>query len=290
MANGVRGAERSGRPADAARKGSREDASAGGPVPVRLTGVDDAQAALAAAREWLDGRLVITPRAHGKTLRREAFDAAVQEATGEIRDAGGALIRAADFLPSLSNDDRAARAARLDAAKASRASAIKAGKAEMKRAKKALDRRTAPQARVQAHGFAMLAQQGSLPAGLIEAGLDIDRIVSAIEAGVMARSDADAWATGGVKASGKRGAPQFMAVEGYVDRYLPWTRALIEPGFRRGGQGGRTVLAVVIAVVCDGHSLRSLDRVMKVRKDTCMGLLCDGLREYCRVAGWKEGG
>lgn len=208
-----------------------------------------------------------------------------------VCDDQGQLIRAADFIPSLSGDERALREARLAEAKARRRDALKAGKASMKTARKGVEaRRSGAGRRAQPSAFALMATQGHLPPGLIEAGLDIDRIVGALEAGVMARSDTDSWATGGVKADGIRGAPQFMAVEGYLDRYLPWAKRLGEPDFRRGGQPGRVVLAVVIAVVCDGRSLRSLDQEAGVRRHTCMGLLCDGLREYCRIAGWREGG
>jgi hypothetical protein len=136
--------------------------------------------------------------------------------------------------------------------------------------------------------FGNLAARGSLPDICVRAGHDIDRIITAVEAGVFAASDPDTLLAGGVKVSGRRGAPQFMAVEGYVDRYFPWTKRLTAPEYRRAGLPGRAVIAVVVAVVKDGRTLSDIDRAVGKRKGTAMGLLCDGLREYARVAGWTS--
>lgn len=208
------------------------------------------------------------------------------EAGGEeIRDAQGRLVTASVIL---SDPD-----GRMEAARRERREAIRAAHREsarsMAKARKAVARRMDPQRRPAPvrDSWAWLAARASLPDPLIEAGLDIDRILTAVEAGVMAASDPDTWASGGVAASGMRGAPQFMAIEGYCDRYLPWTRTLLAAEFRRGGQDGRAVMAVVVAVVRDGRSLAQIDAEVGVRKGTGMGLLCDGLRVYADIAGWR---
>lgn len=253
--------------------------------PVALTGVDDPEAAMRAAA-------ALTARRGGEGegcgcarlddgRRDAAFDAALEQ------------VNASDMLARAR--ERRREALRVSPVRAQKpADQVDAERRAERRAirkgARAAETRTSQPARpVRADAFANLASRGSLPELCVRAGLDIDRIMTAVEAGVLAISDPDTLMTGGVKVSGRRGAPQFMAVEGYCDRYLPWTRRLLQPDYRRAGLPGRAVLAVVIAVVRDGRSPRELDREAGCRNGTCMGLLCDGLREYGRVARWTGG-
>ncbi len=256
---------------------------------VSLTGVEDREAALAAAASLSARRGAEGEAAFGDDVstpeREAAFDAALERVNASdlmerARERRRERLRAGG--PRVRHEPETAAAKRKAETKAQRKAARQA------------EARTshAPQ-KARAAAFSNLVQRGCLPELCVRAGLDIDRIMTAVEAGVFAASDPDTLMTGGVKVSGRRGAPQFMAVEGYCDRYLPWTRRLLEPEYRRAGLPGRAVLAVVVAVVKDGRAPRDLDKAIGVRNSTCMGLLCDGLREYGRLAGWtsgKEGG
>ncbi|XBQ15814.1 MAG: hypothetical protein ABL308_12755 [Oceanicaulis sp.] len=215
--------------------------------------------------------------------REAAFDAALESLdAGALIDAARAKRREAMRVSSVRSDP--------DRAKAARRAELKA---QRRAARAAEARRGGLPVTPRPGGFSWLVERDCLPVICVQAGHDIDRILTAVEAGVFAASDPDTLQTGGVKASGRRGAPQFMAIEGYLDRYVPWTRRLMAEDYVRAGLPGRAVLAVVIAVIRDGRTPRELDGAVGKRNGTCMGLLCDGLREYARLAKWtgrEQGG
>ena len=242
---------------------------------VKLTGCSDPDAAQAAAQLRIAERRAVVEE---DPQDRARFDAAL------------AKVNLSAEMERAREDRRAKmRIGRVSVKKTEQAISEDKWREEkaMRKGRRSAELRTARLPTVsRVDAFGNLARRGHLPEACVRAGLDIDRILTDVEAGVFARSDPDTMISGGVQVSGRRGAPQFMAIEGYVDRYIPWTRTLMDAGYERQGLSGEAIMAVVIAVVRDGVSLATIDSRVERRKGTAMGMLCDGLREYARVAGW----
>lgn len=182
-------------------------------------------------------------------------------------------------------------AARRAAAQRSRTEAISIRKArpdspERKAHRTRRIRETAPR-----DGFARMVDAGQIDARQAAAGWDLIRVLEAAEAGAMCMPDPDALKTGAIRVTGRKGAPQFAAIEGYVDRYIPFVKALSHPACRMGPKGrdgrgryaGTQALDVVISVVVNGEGLRAVEKRMGVRVGgTAGGLLAEALNLYAR--------
>lgn len=276
---------------------------------VRMTGVTDPAAALDAAKAHA-ARPVFVGVDHARpgSDRTVYWDAAMASKNATARQGGkGDCPPAAKGEPASPEartdgadapEDRESKidmALALSDARAKRMSARRAEAVSIRKARPdSPERRAARTRRIRdsapRDGFARMVDAGRIDERLAAAGWDLIRVLEAAEAGAMCMPDPDALKTGAIRVTGRKGAPQFAAIEGYADRYVPFVKALSEPGRRMGPKGkdgkGRypasMALDVVISVVVNGEGMKAVEARLRLRHGTAGGLLSEALEIYAR--------
>lgn len=121
-----------------------------------------------------------------------------------------------------------------------------------------------------------LHENGSLHLEQLAAAAEIERVFSALAAGLFAPPRRK------VTRSGRPRDVTEATVIAYRDRFRPWAATLSE----RHKSGGPPILEVVLDCVVDGLTLREIDAQRRFRSGRASAYLIEGLTLYAEMAGW----
>lgn len=138
----------------------------------------------------------------------------------------------------------------------------------------------APADRPKPHGCPIkaFAERGSITPAEEQAALEIETVFRYIAGGLMSKA-----ARMGREDRGQPSEPSAWLVQA-TERYKRWADRLSQ---QRDMHDDPT-LAVVVAAVVDGQSMRSLDAEYRWRRGNAATCFVSGLRLYANLAGWQK--
>jgi hypothetical protein len=139
-------------------------------------------------------------------------------------------------------------------------------------------------ARRQIDAVSKLLAEGRIGEAELGAADEIERVFTAVSAGLFARARAIDGALGGSAGTQRRPEMAAWLARAYRDHFQPWADRL-ERLHREDRHP--PMLAITIASLIDGQGLRQIERGERLKNGTAARAIAVALELYARMAGWR---